>query len=196
MRNAFGTGFTSKLIENSDWRCESRHFRQMLAMHREKAVIHVDAADRSICLRPASGGRMGDSNEPEFFMGNFYGPVIRWKLQMKDLTGPLLQATCPITQKPQDLSLGAFIDDLIKIMIVPDGSYRQALTLDLIDNNTLNDELEHDGYAQNVAKQDTIIKLTTTQATKQAEQHISGNAVTNLIHLGGYVNVGGSNARE
>eukprot|EP00959_Pyramimonas_sp_CCMP1952_P228159 4770640-Pyramimonas_sp.AAC.1 len=73
MRNAFGTGETAKLLETQDWRCGSRHFRNMLAMHRQKAAICIGASDRPACLRPTSGGRMGDSNEPDFFMGTFYG---------------------------------------------------------------------------------------------------------------------------
>eukprot|EP00959_Pyramimonas_sp_CCMP1952_P418944 8775863-Pyramimonas_sp.AAC.1 len=112
------------------------------------------------------------------------------------ITGPIFHATCPNTHKRQDLSLGSFVDDLLKFYMIPDGAARQPLTIDCTDNSVLNDELGEDGHAQNVSKQDTTIKLSSARATKLAEQRISGQAVTQLIHLGGYVSDGGSYTRE
>ena len=173
MRNAFGTGHTEKLLGAQADRHPSRHFTRMLELHRTEAVIRFDAADKPICVRPTEGGRMGDSNEPELFMGTFYKPVERWHESLTEVTSPLFESICPITNTTQDLSRGGFIDDLIKIFIIPEGSPQHALLLDKIDNTILNRELHKDGYAQNVAKQDTLVHLRRAQDTKQTEKKTS-----------------------
>eukprot|EP00959_Pyramimonas_sp_CCMP1952_P089463 1871542-Pyramimonas_sp.AAC.1 len=85
---------------------------------------------------------------------------------------------------------------MIRILIIPDGSLKHTLLLDKLDNTFFNRELAKDGYAQNVKKQDTLLHLRRAQDTKTAERSIGGTPVVDLIHLGGYVNANGSNARE
>eukprot|EP00959_Pyramimonas_sp_CCMP1952_P119539 2499628-Pyramimonas_sp.AAC.1 len=115
---------------------------------------------------------------------------------MAEVQGNPFQVVCPFTSVQFDANLGAFIDDLFKILLVPDGAALQALQLDKIDNNTLSEALNLGGYAQNIGKQDTLVSLGTHGATKDTERHISGNAVQDLIHLGGYVHVSNNNRRE
>ena len=72
MRNAFATGQQLRLIAAHTVRCDDEHFQPLLEQHREDAVVYLQASDTSLALRPGTGGRMGDSSEPELFMGSFY----------------------------------------------------------------------------------------------------------------------------
>ena len=139
---------------------------------------------------------MGDSNEPELFMGSFYPLVSRWNEEMAEVQGNQFQVVCPFSSEQFDAHLGAFIDDLFKILLVPDGTALQALQLDAIDNNALSEALNIGGYTQNRGKQDTLISLGTHGATKDAQRHIKGNAVQDLTHIGGHVHVANNNRRE
>eukprot|EP00959_Pyramimonas_sp_CCMP1952_P325632 6815346-Pyramimonas_sp.AAC.1 len=75
---------------------------------------------------------------------------------MAQVQGNPFQVHCPFTGEEHDANLGAFIDDLVKILLVPDGTSHQALQIDEIHNNTLSQALEAGGYAQNISKQDTL----------------------------------------
>eukprot|EP00959_Pyramimonas_sp_CCMP1952_P157232 3288003-Pyramimonas_sp.AAC.1 len=79
--------------------------------------------------------------------------------------------------------MGGFIDDLIQVFIVPEGSTENALLLDCVDNTVLNRELELGGFVQNISKQDALVRLRAPQATRSAERQLSGRPVTDLIHL-------------
>eukprot|EP00959_Pyramimonas_sp_CCMP1952_P059753 1248122-Pyramimonas_sp.AAC.1 len=115
---------------------------------------------------------------------------------MAQVQGNPFQVHCPFIGEEHDAQFGACIDDLVKILLVPDGTSLQALQIDKIENNTPSQALEAGGYAQNISKQDTLVSLGTHGATKEAERNISGNAVQDLVHLGGYVHVANNNRRE
>eukprot|EP00959_Pyramimonas_sp_CCMP1952_P316885 6632827-Pyramimonas_sp.AAC.1 len=70
MRNSFATGSHERLVAARALRCEDEHFQPLLEQHRHQAVVFLQASDASIALRPGTGGGMGDSNEPELFMGS------------------------------------------------------------------------------------------------------------------------------
>eukprot|EP00959_Pyramimonas_sp_CCMP1952_P319265 6680609-Pyramimonas_sp.AAC.1 len=101
MRNACGTGHILRLVEAHRERHPSRHFSTALEHDRAQAIIRVDAADAPARARPRSGGRIGDSNEPELFMQAFYKPVSRRKQEMSNMTGPLLQSRRPSPTGPR-----------------------------------------------------------------------------------------------
>eukprot|EP00959_Pyramimonas_sp_CCMP1952_P399778 8376684-Pyramimonas_sp.AAC.1 len=75
MRNAFGTGHVLGLVQAQEERQPTIHFRRVLEHYRAQAIIRIDAADSTVHVHPTSGGRMGDSNEPELFMQAFYKPI-------------------------------------------------------------------------------------------------------------------------
>ncbi|CAK0843916.1 unnamed protein product [Prorocentrum cordatum] len=196
MRNAFGTGDTDRLLAAHRVRTDDPHFEDMLTQHRLRATMRIDANDDTIGPHPCSGGRMGDSNEPELFMESFYPLIIDWDAELTAVIGDGLTCTDPITGNAHRIDMGAFIDDIARVIIVPDGTLRQALAIDCIDVSIMNAKLRHGGYAQNAHKQETLVRLATSNATKQAERQLSGTCMTNLIHLGSYIHVDGYNTRE
>ncbi|CAK0885294.1 unnamed protein product [Prorocentrum cordatum] len=196
MRNAFGTGDTDRLLAAHRVRTDDPHFEDMLTQHRLRATMRIDASDDIIGLHPGSGGRMGDSNEPELFMESFYPLIIDWGAGLNAVIGDGLICTNPITGTAHRIDMGAFIDDIARAIVVPDGALRQALAIDCIDVSSTNAKLRHGGYAQNAHKQETLVRLATSNATKQAERQLSGTCMTNLIHPGSYIHVDGYNTRE
>ena len=93
---------------------------------------------------------------------------------MAKVQGGPFTAQRPFTAECFDAHIVAFIDDLFRFKLVPDGSAYQALQLDHIDNNVLSKALDFGGHAQNVGKQDTLVSLGTHGATTEAERQISG----------------------
>eukprot|EP00959_Pyramimonas_sp_CCMP1952_P085276 1783064-Pyramimonas_sp.AAC.1 len=87
MRNAFATGSHERLVEAHTLRCEDEHVHPLLEQHRLDAVVFLHASAASIALRPGTGGRMGDSNEPELFMESFYPLVVQWSQEMAQVQG-------------------------------------------------------------------------------------------------------------
>jgi hypothetical protein len=196
MRNAFGTGDTDRLLAAHRVRTDDPHFEDMLTQHRLRATMRIDDSDDIVGLHPGSGGRMGDSNEPELFMESVYPLIIDWDAELTAVIGDGLICTSPITGTAHRIDMGAFIDDIVRVIIVPDGALRQALAIDCIDVSIMNAKLRHGGYAQNAHKQETLVRPATSNATKQAERQHSGTCMTNLIHLGSYIHVDGYDARE
>eukprot|EP00959_Pyramimonas_sp_CCMP1952_P145998 3057163-Pyramimonas_sp.AAC.1 len=86
MRNAFGTGDTDQVLAAHRVRTDDPHFEDMLTQHRLGATMRIDASDDIIGLHPCSGGRMGDSNEPELFMESFYPLIIDWDAELRTRT--------------------------------------------------------------------------------------------------------------
>eukprot|EP00959_Pyramimonas_sp_CCMP1952_P383957 8046837-Pyramimonas_sp.AAC.1 len=111
MRNAFATGSHERLIAARTLRCDDEHFHPLLSQHREQAVVYLQASGANLALRPGTGGRMGDSNEPEFFMGSFHPLVSQWEAQMAEVQGDPFGVVCPFTSTTHKGHLGAFIDD-------------------------------------------------------------------------------------
>eukprot|EP00959_Pyramimonas_sp_CCMP1952_P396474 8306742-Pyramimonas_sp.AAC.1 len=54
-------------------------------------------------------------------MAAFYRGVEAWLDETTELTNNDLTAECPITHTTQQISMGAFIDDLIRIYALPEG---------------------------------------------------------------------------
>ena len=93
---------------------------------------------------------MGDSNKPELFMAALYRGVEAWLEETSEITGDDLTAHCPMTNTKQQISMGAFIDDLIRIYALPEGlpHAKWALAIDYLDNATLNKFMHMTGHRQ------------------------------------------------
>eukprot|EP00959_Pyramimonas_sp_CCMP1952_P083786 1752210-Pyramimonas_sp.AAC.1 len=102
----------------------------------------------------------------------------------------------PYSTGSYDARIGAFIDDLCKILLVPYGASRQALQLDAIDSRSLSQALDFGGGAQNLGEQGALVSLGARGATRGVERNVSGNAVQDFTRLGGYVNVANNSSRE
>eukprot|EP00959_Pyramimonas_sp_CCMP1952_P390538 8184004-Pyramimonas_sp.AAC.1 len=130
MRNAFATGDHARLIAARAVHCDDERFRPLLEQHRERAVVCIQASDATLALRPGTGGRMGDSNEPELFMGSFYPFVEEWGQEMAEVQGQPFPVRRPFAEQAFPGHIGAFADDLFKILLAPDGAACQARLLD------------------------------------------------------------------
>eukprot|EP00959_Pyramimonas_sp_CCMP1952_P331627 6944276-Pyramimonas_sp.AAC.1 len=137
MRNAFATGDHARLIAAHTVRFDDEHLHPLLEQHRERAVVYIQASDATLAFRPGTGGRMGDSNEPELFMGSFYPPVEEWEQEMAEVQGHAFQVQCPFAEQVFPGRIGAFVGDLFKILLVPDGAAYQARLLDMLDSASL-----------------------------------------------------------
>eukprot|EP00959_Pyramimonas_sp_CCMP1952_P057626 1202954-Pyramimonas_sp.AAC.1 len=65
-------------------------------------------------MTPKTGGRMGDSNEPELFMESFYPIVSARQRELGTIIGDSLSCKGPLHDRWDDLAFGGFIDDLIR----------------------------------------------------------------------------------
>ena len=68
------TGTEGAFLDPSDARC-AREDAAFLAQRRFEANMVIYGCDGSVSLRAGEGGLMGDSNEPELFMQNYYEAV-------------------------------------------------------------------------------------------------------------------------
>ena len=84
----------------------------------------VQACDGQIVARAGEGGLMGDSNEPELFMHNYYEAVAQYLLSTHRNSKALI-STSPWGRT--NASIGGFVDDLIRI-VVPECDDDRALT--------------------------------------------------------------------
>eukprot|EP00959_Pyramimonas_sp_CCMP1952_P132372 2767783-Pyramimonas_sp.AAC.1 len=65
MRNAFGTGDQGRLHNAHRSRGVDEYFDELLTHHRSTGILYYEASDGDAAMTPKTGGRMGDSNEPE-----------------------------------------------------------------------------------------------------------------------------------
>eukprot|EP00959_Pyramimonas_sp_CCMP1952_P117544 2457250-Pyramimonas_sp.AAC.1 len=65
MRNAFGTGHHARLHNVHRSRGVDEHYVELLTHHRSTGILYYEAIDGDAAMTPTTGGRMGDSNEPE-----------------------------------------------------------------------------------------------------------------------------------
>ena len=97
-----------------------------------------------------------------------------------------------------DLSLVTYVDDLLKMHVVPDGKCCTAERLLRRSNTTLDRALAPFGMAQNTDKQEVVPHL--TQRTQNRLLHTStrvqGRVLKHARHLGGRFDPSGSNVAE
>ena len=65
MTNAFATGSHQDLLQTTATRCADQYSFELLCQHRKANVVWISASDAVLTLEQTTGGRMGDSNEPE-----------------------------------------------------------------------------------------------------------------------------------
>ena len=66
---------------------------------------------------------MGDSIEPEMFMGNYYQSVRDWMTaRCTDVSRPVVFSS-PLFAFPLEGATGAFVDDLWRFMLVGTGTW-------------------------------------------------------------------------
>eukprot|EP00959_Pyramimonas_sp_CCMP1952_P280575 5864843-Pyramimonas_sp.AAC.1 len=147
MRNAFATGAHVRLVAAHTVRCDDEHFQPLFEQHRGNAAAHLKPPDASTALQPRTGGRMGNSNEPELVMESVYPLASQWCQEMAEVQGIPFQVQRPSSAASLDARIGAFTDASFKVIRAPDGTALEALQIDQINNNTLSKALEAGGYA-------------------------------------------------
>lgn len=134
-------------------RLENESDIPLFVQRRDEAIAIITASDRQVCVTNGTGGLQGCSNEPEAFMASFYEKVRSWNtIMFKSVSKPLI-TRCPFLEGPQDASLEAFFDDLLRTMIVEE-DVEQAAEKYYGDNKVLDEEIATAGYAQHRDKED------------------------------------------
>ena len=94
---------------------------KLLSQRRFEANMIIHGCDGSTSLTAGEGGLMGDSNEPELFMQNYYCAVSQY-VHAQDAPEDKQGAhhTSGLVRPPQaNASIGAFVDDIIGIVTPP-----------------------------------------------------------------------------
>ena len=115
MRSAFHSGVHANLCQISDQRSYIAHdqttsdlYGQLLRDRRQCTVIKINGSDGDAFLNNSTGGPMGDSNEPEIFMQDFYNHLDQYRANtMISIGNPLICDSPIYLDYALDLSLGA-----------------------------------------------------------------------------------------
>jgi len=204
MRNAFGSGQLDDLndvivrraasgIEDDN---ELQTVRDMLTQKRMEAKVCIPCDTGPLVMQLGSGGTMGDKSEPEAFMGNFYNTISEWNHDAYAAYAKNLVTISPIDESRNEASMGAFIDDLLRLLPFTDIS--SALEIFHWDNRCVDSHLAPASYTQNGDKQETIIGWGNRQLRKELAEaiNISAKALPQLKHLGSMLDPNNSNNAE
>ena len=131
---------------------------------------------------------MGDQSKPEMFMSNFHHCVKSW------ISDSYASHSKPMIARdlfncPQDTSVGSFLDDLVKVIVMPAPKLTLAEVnyIDHQDNQQLDERLSERGYTQNTGKQDTIPSFPNRQMNHRFIRSMRDkgrSAASTLKHLG------------
>jgi len=167
---------------------------------RAALTVIIDAADERLAVKSGSGGFMGDTSEPEIFMQNYHHSVTAWatfeKRQNNGSTVINFGRFGPV-----DASMGAFMDDIFKMLLIPKDliDAKEIVKLSKKNDYFLDQSLAAREYGQNRSKQDVVPALRARQLNKQVIVELKNSgcqAGYQLKHLGGWFNAVGSNANE
>ena len=124
-------------------------------------IIH--GCDAKIALQAGERGLMGGSNEPEFFMQNYYEAIKQYTLATHTkTTKPLIAKAEWFGPYLANTSIGAFVDDIIRIVVQPLNDDRAMGAAIDADSRALTAALDQKKYAQNETKADiTLTNLMT-----------------------------------
>ena len=71
----------------------------------------IPCPDGSALLRAREGGLMGDSNEPETFMGNYHEAIDDYRMDTHNRIAKPMIVTNEWTNTTVDASMGSYLDD-------------------------------------------------------------------------------------
>ena len=118
--------------------------------------MQIRAADGDAYIRLGMGGTMGDTNEAECFMMNFYEAVKQYQIDTGPFVSDPLCAKHPITANEIDLSIGIFIDDILRIIVLDASSAQLALGASNFNAAMLDEAVTARQSAQNKTKAETL----------------------------------------
>ena len=159
-------------------------------------MMKVDAADGPCFFCFGMGGAMGESNEVEAFLGNFYATIDPYILATSRLVSAPLIATTPAQRQCIDMSLGAFVDDLLRFVVLDDPA--DATRISNYDSQQLDRAVQQKRYRQNASKAEIAYHFTrrAEMRTFTADKKLIGKAMPTIIHLGGSFDPTGSFSTE
>ena len=85
--------------------------------------MRLPTSSGPLLVKTGTGGLMGDPFMVHMFGRAFAVPVSAWQLEQRgfDDCYAALYCKCPVNNKPVDLSLTKYADDLVKMVMVKDG---------------------------------------------------------------------------
>ena len=168
---------------------------ERLLDRRSSLAVRMEGCDRQLYLHPLSGGTMGDSNEGELFMSNFYSGLGEYRRETYLNVASPLTCTSSITGDlyATDASLTAFVDDLLRIILIDTVSaFAKEVNNDLA---CLTRALMKLDYFQNESKADVSFYASDRKLIREmlADRSVIGNRLTTVKHLGTWIDSFGSN---
>ena len=143
---------------------------------------------------------MGDSNEPELFMQNYYEAIRQYTRTTHARITKGLTATAEwFSASKANASIGAFIDDIIRIVTPTDQKDDRALAANMNhDSRELTNALDGWMYAQNAEKADITLygRRTVTHRLAGTDGAVIGRIMPHLLHLGSSPAGSGANGPE
>ena len=118
--------------------------------------MFVSVIDRDITLKLGMGGALGSCIEVRVFMANFYRVLAQYREEIAAKAAPL-EGMHPITAQKVDLSLGMFVDDLLRLILLDDVS--KAVEESNEDTCKLDNSIVPWRYAQNRTKAEITANL-------------------------------------
>ena len=179
---------------------DARRARQdetLMRQRRFNAIMTIPCPDGSALLRAREGGLMGDSNEPEMFMGNYHEAIDDYRMDTHNRIAKPMIVTNEWTATTVDASMGSYLGDILRTIVADDGDARTLPWLCDHDATCLDTALEKKGYAQNDTKAD-ITMFAPNNITKQLSfsPTMKGKLLPNLLHLGALIAGSGANGPE
>ena len=93
----------------------------LMRQRRFNAVMTIPCPDGPALLRAREGGLMGDSNEPEVFMGNYHEAIDGYRMGTHQRIAKHMIAINEWLGTTVDTSMGSYLDDVIRTVVADDG---------------------------------------------------------------------------
>lgn len=123
----------------------------LVRQRREWSVATVKVVGGELNALMGAGGMMGCACAVQDFLVCFARCVFSWQLALRLARGPFV-AKCPITGARAEASMFSFVDDLLKVHMVPEPTADAAATVVAQAHSHLDEALLQGHYAQNAGK--------------------------------------------
>ena len=152
-------------------------------------TVVINAADKDVAIKSSRGGFMGDTSEPELFMGNYHVAITKWMDRTVDNDMSMQIKLDDFDEV--EAGMGTFMDDTFRQIPIKqeDSTVAGTLRVSRCDDKKLDEELGNWSYGQNRSKQDVVAALPTRALTRGILRALNVNGINGsyeLKHLGGH----------
>ena len=155
--------------------------------YRNNMVMLAAAQERDVALRLGMGGTMGSCIEVRLFMTNFYRALFEYNAKTASAIAAPLRGSHPVTNADVDLSLGMFIDDLLRLIALDAPS--DGVRFSNLDATELDKSIRPWRYAQNRGKAEIVANLRSVAHTRNCFESdlLVGRPLAEFLQLGAFL---------